>query len=259
MIKEILYKLNLNEKEIKLFLSLHKSGVQTIKQISEQTLINRTTAYRILESLEEKGLIEWIIDENGRKVKASPPAHLENLLDNQKRKVAEVERELPKMIEQLALIMPSNKLTTGVRYYKGEKGIRQMIWNTLHTKETTRGYAALERRKYIDPKFEDKFEEEWARRGLHDKVIINDDRSEYIEKEMFSLYQKTLDIRKIPKEKFYLTSDIVIYNNIVAMMSLEKDNLVGVEIENAEITKTQKSLFDIVWGIAEPIGKEADF
>jgi len=253
MNEEILQKLDLDRNEIKTFLSLHKHGVQTVKQISCLTLINRTTAYRILESLEEKGLVEWIVDSRGRKVKASSPNSLKALLGKQKRKVVELESELPKMIEQLALTVPSDKLTTEIRYYKGEQGIRQMIWNTLHTKETTRSYAALKRREFIDPKFEDKFEEEWVRRNLSDKVIMNDDRTDYIEKRMVPTYKNTLEFKNIPKEKFYLTNDIIIYNNIVAIMSFEKENLVGVEIENAEIAKTQKSLFDIVWEVAKPI------
>lgn len=253
MTKEILQKLNLDEKEIKVFLMLQKTGVQSVKQISEISIINRTTAYRVLESLEEKGLVEWIIDDQGRKVKASSPEKLNNLLTDQKTTIIELENELPKIIEQMKLTEPSAKLTTQVRYYKGEAGIRQMIWNTLHTKEPARSYAALRRREFIDPKFEKKFEEEWARRKLKDRVIVNELRTDYIKNQMVRSYRKTLELKIIPKEKFYLSNDIIIYNNIVSIMSLEHENLVGIEMENAEITKTQKSLFDIVWEVAKPI------
>ena len=253
MTNETLQKLNLDEKEIKLFLELQKTGVQSVQQISEQSLINRTTAYRVLESLEEKGLVEWIVDDQGRKVKASPPERLSNILSEQKRKITELEGELPSLIEQMKMVQPSMKLTTEVRYYKGESGIRQMIWNSLHAKETARSYAALRRREYIDPKFEKKFEEEWVRRKLKDKVIVNEPRTDYIKNQMVRSYRKTLELKIIPKEKYYLTNDIIIYNNILSIMSLEHGNLVGVEIENAEIAKTQKSLFDIVWEVAKPL------
>ncbi len=45
----------------------------------------------------------------------------------------------------------------------------------------------------------------------------------------------------------------MIYNNVFAIMSLEKNNLLGVEIENEEIAKTQKSIFDLVWSLGESI------
>lgn len=53
--------------------------------------------------------------------------------------------------------------------------------------------------------------------------------------------------------KLYLSSDIIIYNDKIAIISLEKNNLSGVEITNQEMVKTQKSLFDIVWEVAKSL------
>jgi len=64
-----------------------------------------------------------------------------------------------------------------------------------------------------------------------------------------------LDIHIIPKKKYYITNDILIYNDVFAIMSLEKGNLLGVEIENEEIAKTQRSIFDLVWSIGSSYKK----
>jgi sugar-specific transcriptional regulator TrmB len=63
MDKLLLYTLGLNDKEIEIYLFLNENGVQTVKQISDKTGINRTTTYRYLESLREKGLITWLIED----------------------------------------------------------------------------------------------------------------------------------------------------------------------------------------------------
>lgn len=250
--KELLQKLHLSDKEIKIYLTLSKTGVQTVQQVSDVSGINRTTAYRILESLESKNLIEWLIDDRGKRVRTTPPKNLDLLLENKKQEVEELEEKLPELIDRLGLITPAEKFNTQVRYYKDEFGIRQMIWNTLHADKQSRGYAPLQRRDFIDAKFEEKFEQEWNRRGLHDKIITNTADKHFYDR-LSPEYKKSIELRSLPKEKFYMTSDIMIYNNIVAIMSLEKGNLVGVEIENAEIAKTQKSLFDIVWEVAKPL------
>lgn len=251
----ILSKLGLDKNEIKIYLYLIKNRVQTVKQISETTSVNRTSLYRYLTTLARKGLIEWLIDERGAKVKTTSPDNLSLLFRNKKLQISSIEKELPQLINELSIQKPSEIFHTQIRYYKGKKGIQQLFWNTLQAIETTRSYAPLRRREFIDPSYEDEFENEWADRNLKDKIITNENRMEYITKKLVPVYKKTLNIRIIPKTKFYISNDITIYNNIIAIASLEKDNLVGIEIENKEITKTQKSIFDLVWSVAKSIDK----
>jgi sugar-specific transcriptional regulator TrmB len=253
LIKTILTKLGVKEDEIVIYLYLCTSDVESVQQISEAVAINRTTCYRYLESLRDKNLIEWVIDKRGRKVKASSPDNLLLLLEKRKSTITEVEKNLLPLISQLKIIKPNKKFDTQVRYFKGEEGIKQMIWNTLRTKEPLRSYTILRRREVIDPKFEDKFEYEWVRRRLSDYTITNETRIPYIKNRLLAQYRKTVTIKIIPSKKFYISNDIAIYNNIVSIASLEKDNLVGIEIENEEIVKTQKSIFDIVWEGAKPL------
>lgn len=245
--KTMLTKLGVSKDEIDIFLYLCKSDVESVQQISEAVSINRTTCYRYLESLRAKNLIEWVIDKRGRKVKASSPDNLIFLLEKNKNTITEVENNLLPLISQLKVLKPNKKFDTQVRYFKGEEGVKQMIWNTLCTREPLRSYTILRRREFIDPKFEDKFEYEWVRRGLSDSTITNETRISYIKNRLLAQYRKTVTIKIIPSKKFYISNDIAIYNNIVSIASLEKANLVGIEIENEEIAKTQKSIFDIVW------------
>ena len=131
-----------------------------------------------------------------------------------------------------------------------------MIWNniSINSKETSWSYTVFRRRDFIDIKFEDEFEAEWTRRGLKDRVITNEDRYDYINKRLVQSYRNnSLDIHIIPKKRYYITNDILKYNNIFSLMSLEKNNLLGVEIENDEIAKTQKSIFDLIWSIGSPV------
>lgn len=247
--------IGLSDKEIALYRAALSSGVCSIKQLADDAGFNRTTAYRFLTALHKRGLVEWVVGARGRLVQVAPFDSLAHYLKEEQRRLAGIEAALPQAIDQLKAMEHRKKLTTQVRYFEGQLGIKQMIWNTLRAESDTRSYASLTRREVISPSFEDEFEREWARKGLKDRVITNEKRGEYIAKRLIPEYRRCVDIRIIPTKTYYITNDIIIYNDIFAIMSLEKDHLVGVEIENAEIAKTQASIFDIVWRVATPQGK----
>jgi sugar-specific transcriptional regulator TrmB len=256
--KTLLKKIGLGENEIEIYLALIKTGAQTVKQISEAARINRTTTYRYLESLAEKELIEWIIGKRGQMARATSPDNLNLFLKSRLNGLSDTKNALPSLVSELKKIQPVQKFATQIRYFEGEEGLKQMIWNTLKTKEVLRSYSILGRREVINAKFEDDFENEWVRRGLKDRLITNETKLDYIRDRMVANYKSAINMRIIPSSRFYITNDIAIYNNVVSIASLEKGNLVGVEIENEEIAKTQKSIFEIVWEVAKPIGKIRD-
>lgn len=254
-VRAILKEIGLDEKEVQLYLTLLSSGVQTIKQIADAAAMNRTTAYRFLTALKHRGLVEWIVGPRGTLIQAAPLDALTLYVQDQKRQFARLEAVLPQTITALTQVRQQKRFSTQVRYYEGELGIKQMIWNTLKASGSTRSYASLTRREVISASFEDAFEREWVEKGIIDRVITNETRKDYIQERLVPEYHKHLEIRYMPAKIYSITSDIIIYNNVFATMSLEKDNLVGVEIENAAIAKTQTSIFDIVWHIARPITK----
>jgi sugar-specific transcriptional regulator TrmB len=250
-IRKILKEIGLGEGEIQLYLALQSSGVQTIKQIADTVRMNRTTAYRFLEALKTRGLVEWIVGPRGALIQAAPLEALNVYVQDQKRHLARLEAVLPQVITTLTEARVKKKFSTQVRYFEGELGIRHMIWNTLQTEGQSRSYTMFKRREVISPSFEDDFELEWASKGLKDKVITNETRGEYIRHRLIPDFKKGNEIRIIPSRVYDITNDIIIYNNVFAIMSLEQNNLVGVEIENAEIARTQKSIFDIIWRVAK--------
>ena len=61
--------------------------------------------------------------------------------------------------------------------------------------------------------------------------------------------QELRDIRFLPKD-FTINTHIQIYGNKIAILTLRKDEPIGVIIENKDIVDTQKSLFNVLWKTA---------
>jgi hypothetical protein len=98
------------------------------------------------------------------------------------------------------------------------------------------------------------FREKWVKAKLKDHVIVNDSNinKKFPKQVLVKEYLKYHELRMLPAETFYISSDIMIYNNVYAVANLDVNNPIGVEIINEEITKTQLSIFNILWKIAKP-------
>jgi sugar-specific transcriptional regulator TrmB len=98
-----LRKIDLSEKEARCYMTLLKYGPSGVQKISRTLRLTRPTAYRLLETLDEKGLIKEITLP-GKKVRgysAKSPDELIGLLRMKRRKIEEQERELLRVISEL--------------------------------------------------------------------------------------------------------------------------------------------------------------
>lgn len=63
-----------------------------------------------------------------------------------------------------------------------------------------------------------------------------------------AVYRRTLqECRVIDAEAIHVAGDTTIYNNVFAAAYWEGGEVVGVEIENVQVARTQRSLFDVAW------------
>ncbi len=255
-IKQNLINLGLDENEVTVYIELLNSDSQSILEVSKAVNIPRTTVYRLCEKLVDKKFAEWIIHENSQRIKAVRPLHLKFLIEEKKTELEITENALTtlqSMISENINSLPK----TEVRYYQGKEGLKQMIWNCLRAKKEVVGYSVYGRREVTGETFYTKYVEEFRLRKIKDRTVVNEEALNYIKGFMNpQQHQQNFDeIRFLPKSKFYVKGDISIYNNIYAVSLWREGEVVGIEIENPEIVKMQKSIFEILWGIAEPIGK----
>lgn len=116
------------------------------------------------------------------------------------------------------------------------------------------GYSIYGRKEIIGRQFLEKYTAEFNRRKLLDKVIINKKIITRVRKALKGIHQQTKEnVRIIPDKDFYISGDTYIYNNIYAVNFWNKGEIVGVEIENPEIAKVQKSIFYSLWRRAKSL------
>jgi sugar-specific transcriptional regulator TrmB len=103
-LQQTLKKLGLNEKEIKVYLALLRSGKTKPSTLAKVTKLNRATLYNIAKSLLSKGVIAEDVSGKILYFSPLPPNKLGNILEQSKRELKEKEELVKSAISELSLI-----------------------------------------------------------------------------------------------------------------------------------------------------------
>lgn len=251
-----LHSFGLNQIESQIYLHLQNKPAETVVEISNQLNIPRSSVYDNCKKLLEKGLLEKVILYKSQKFKAHPLSILESIIDHQKNHITHLEEDL----EFLSKHLPKSNiqsLATEVKYYQGAQGLRQMMWNALNAKTETIGYSIFGRKEIVGNKFNDRWIAEFKRKKLKDRVITNPESEtiQYIQTNIsnHNMQMDTNGIRTLPKDQLYVSGDTTIYNNTFSVCYWKNGEIVGVEIINPELVKTQKTIFENLWQVAKPL------
>lgn len=245
---------NLTVPEAEIYVALLQLGEVSIVELAKHVKVKRPSIYNQLLSLEKKELVAWVNSPRGKKVIALNPEKLLSQTTETQQRLQSMNTTIQNLIPQLNVLKKQTDFFTEIKYYQGESGIRQMIQNSLSAHKSLYGYSAYGRSEVVGADFMKIFRKEWVSKKIRDNVIINDDKiaTKLPKVVMVPEYLKYQEIRTLPKEKFHISSDIMIYNNVYAVASLDPKNPMGVEVYNEEIVRTQMSIFNILWDLAEP-------
>lgn len=250
--------IGLSQQESQLYVDLLRNGPQTVMQLSKRADIPRSTIYRIIETLVEEGFVEKVLKKKTSVFKAVPSDNLDFLVTEQENKLNDLKSTM-EAIKDMGLTSLQNVPTTQVRHYQGVSGIKQMLWNSLNADKEVIGYSEFGRVDVVGTNFYNSFVKEFDHRNLSDRVITNETGFKYVEKHVLSTVDKHQlgieGIKVLPEERFYVAGDTSIYNNIYSVSFWKGDEIVGVEIENPEMVRLHKSIFEILWDIASPYGE----
>ena len=249
-LKTFLIKLGLDNQESDIFASLYRLGPATVFQLAKESKINRTTLYRRIEEIQQKGLLETIVEEKRLLVKTVDFAQLENLVLQKADEAEFLQKNIP-IIKSLlnseyGMIQPGTK----VLFYKGQEGIRQMVWHTLRAKSEIVGFTFRDLTEAVGLKFASRWHEEFLVRGLRMRDIIGD---EYLnnQKKEFAYSREVFQSRYLPSSILSIDHQTDIYDDVVAFYNWHEGEVFGVEIQNDKVASMQRQIFEILWGMGK--------
>lgn len=249
-LKPHLIELGLSDKEAQVYLALLESGKGTVAVIARTAGIQRTTGYSILDSLVNKGLAIVSGKEPKQEYVVEPPEKISIFLKQGLVKIQEQLKKASEVVPQLKLIHNiGNK--PQVKFYEGEKGLIEVYEDTLTAKEPIRAFATIDDMHKALPNYFPEYYKRRAKKGIAIRGIVPAtplalERAKYNKAEL-----RTMAL--VPKDKFYFSPEINIYDNKVMIASWREK--LGIIIESAEIADAMKKIYELAWAQAQRLDK----
>lgn len=249
MIKQ-LQEIGLSEKEARVYLALLELGQAGVPEISQKSGVNRTTTYVILESLLKDGLVSQIEKEKKSYFMAENPQLLGRLIRRKESELKEKEKEFLEHLPQLTVLFETAGERPKVRFYEGKEGLKVIQDEILQTKD--KRIEAIFSQDDLEKAFTQEEKKEYFNRRMKKKM-----GAKAIYTRGAGPFEKVApidELRIIPKDKFPLSVDITLFGDKMAISSL-RGKLIGVIIENKDIVRTFRSIFELAWEAAERFQK----
>lgn len=264
MLKGILQKIGLSDKDSEVYLACLELGTQPASVIAKKAGLKRPTTYLILEGLSKKGLVSEYTGSNVKYFTAVSPDYLLNFIDKQRRELTSHQRELEQYLPQFQSLLNPYSLNPKVRFYEGMDGIERAMNDTLTSSEPLRCYSVTDAwfarpdtKEYILWYGKQRvYEKKISIRNICPDTPITRQYCETDYPEVGNAHPIS-HFRWLPKDIQIFSNEINIYDNKVAIACLGKHELLGIIIESESIAQTQKSIFEVAWRAALP-GKWED-
>jgi len=222
----------LTDNEGKVYTSLLDLGPSLAGKISRKTGLHRRTVYDVTETLIQKGLLSYILENNRRVFTAVNPEHIIDMIDEKK-------NSLMPLIMELKQKFSSSKKHEQTNFYRGKNGLKMVFESQLENSEililgaTRDAYNAM-------PYYFKWFNERRKKKKIKLRVITSDK----------SIQPKMLAETRYLPEKYASPVVFNIYGDSVAMIlwGLRPFALV---VRQEEFALSYRKYFELLWKIAK--------
>ena len=236
---KILQNLGLNEKESKVYLATLSLGKTTIQMIAKAAEIKRTTAYNVVDSLQQKGLITVEIDGFKKKFVAENPERLEKMIDDSR-------NDLHKSLPELQSLYNLGGEESVIKYYEGREALKSVYLDNIRDIKPHQEYMVISNAEKLFNIYGDWFEKFVSDRGklnINIRMILESNQWS----REYSKFEKNYNhkIRFLPKET-RLTTILVITPQRALIHQLNQP-IMGIVIENRSAIEMHQQLFEVLW------------
>lgn len=244
--EKILKEFNLTNSEIKIYLTLLKSGSTLAGGITTKTGLHRRNVYDSIERLIKKGLVGYIIKDNKKYFKATDPEHFLHLLEEEQEALKQKEEDLREILPKLLVLKKLTKNNQRVTIFEGKKGLITILEDVIKmggqnlVLSTTKIHLIKDYLKW--------FHKKRVKAKVVDKLILNKkdiNRAKQLAKLPYT------QVRIMSKE-FDSPLALNIYADKVGILILS-ENPIAILIEDKEVYESFKKYFKLLWDMAQRV------
>lgn len=229
----------LNPKEAEIYLTLLKMKMATAYKIAKDSSLKKPTVYVILESLRQKGFILKTPSKRGTTYTAKSPDEFINIIEQ---KFTSVLNTLP----LLKSIFKESSNNINVFYFEGIKGLEDLCYYKFEEMKNSEMAGFFAKPSDNLKEYESlltKWEKDLFKNNITIKGITPD--HQYMKNQTQKNKSNYSNLKFVDPQKYSSTVSIDVSLGFVRIMDLK--NINGVIIENKDLAKAIRQIFDMVW------------
>lgn len=242
-LKKALLQLNLTEKAILCYIALLESGSSSIQAISRLTGVNRVTIYAAVEELKKKGLVFETRKGRRKLLVAESPDELKTILEEKKEQLRAEEKILENFIlPTLKAVDMRQENRPQIKFFEGLEGIYKIYDDYILKSPKVLGCGSYDSvMKISNMEVEKKYIEKMRQRKIFFRGILEDTEMNH----QFDEISKGVMHNKFLAEGARVSSDILVFGSMVALISYEKKS--ATLIEDESIAQAIKIYLEFMW------------
>jgi len=251
-IKELLKDLDLDKKEIDIYLTSIKIWTSPSSAISKITQIPKSTVRYSLESLTNKWLMNKSQKWNTTLFTPEHPIKLKNLLSIKKNKLENTKNKLDNIMWELTeLYNPYTKLPKVTFYEWIDSVIKMLIDNHAKIKDNTYEFSAQSDLLKKYPREIQKYSDLHMKYRKNHKNYVIDSIEYKDENDKLKKNYGNIPIKYYPDKNLNLKTHIQVDWDKIAIISNHWDEPLWIDIHHKEIAEDFKKIFKQIWKLLD--------
>lgn len=243
----------LTDGEARTYMAMLGLGESTVGPIIEKSKISRSIAYKILDSLMRKGLVSFIIKEKTKHFRADSPERILDYVEKRKNSLEDSRKKIEAMLPSLQRITAGRE--NEVRVFTGFKGMISVHEHTYQRLQKGEEYFYMG----VLPEQPEHYHAYWkrdhvrrAKAGIKCRLLFNSKTDKTILKNRNSY--AGCQARYMPMG-IETPAWFMAYEG-VAVIGLQSDEPITIEILNPNIAESFRNYFESFWKMSQPFGKK---
>jgi len=260
MIEESFKKLGLGDYEALVYSTLLSNSPAGASFLAKKCNLSRSSVYTTLNSLIGKGLVGTTYKNEVKQFIAQGFSSLENLLKKEQNKMNSKLKLLKSIQDEVNILSNKSINIPQIVFFEGQEGLKK-IYKSMMRESNNNDTMYILRDEFVwKDEWEFIFNLDWhssvrrikEEKNIFTKLLINNSAVENKKKKFYSS-RKKLEVRYLPKDQGVKQFVIYIMGDIVSILSMENNNLIGIKITNQHMAYNFNVMFNILWSKAKGI------
>lgn len=222
--------------------------------IAKKCDLSRSSVYTTLSALIAKGLVGTTYKNNVKQFIAQDEGALEQLLRKEKESLDKKFKLIESLKDTIRFFERTDLQIPQIIFFEGQEGLKKIYLSMMrHAPNNSIRY--LLRDEFVwRPEWGFIFKQDWSdmvkrlakEKNIKTKLLVNSSKLEK-GKSKYYASRNALQYRFLPEKNAVHQFALYIIGDTIAIMSMEKNNLVGIQITNNHLADNFKKNFDTVW------------